>query len=216
MFNSACLLVWGICQWWMGFYVLALLLPFWVMLGPGMDGLYYLVLVLLWSCCNIWLFSSKPSGTIICCSCNLSNSFFNGSCSVYSMHLCGASYSFTPSITYNENVPLKHQIPVKTLPYSSCNSHVIFTGHHVSFFVWTCSKVVYFLFNFVAVLWINLWLFHCFLFVLFAYLSVFHVDQQVWCHNWCSAVIVSHSLAPINAGPFPHNTKKFHITSMTL
>ena len=65
--------------------------------------------------------SPNPSGTIVCCSCNLFNSFLNGSCSTYAMHLGGTWCGLTP-LTCNKNVPLEHLIPVNTSLYSLCNS----------------------------------------------------------------------------------------------
>ena len=42
------------------------------------------------------------------------------------MYLGGVWYGFAPPLTCNENVPLKHPIPVNKSLYSSCNCHVVF------------------------------------------------------------------------------------------
>ena len=40
------------------------------------------------------------------------------------MHIGGVCSHFVPSLTHNENVPLKHPIPVNTSLYSSFILHV--------------------------------------------------------------------------------------------
>ena len=106
---------------------------------------------------------SNPRGTIICCSCNLCNSFLSGSCSVYAMHMHGNWYTFASSLTNNENVPSKHPNPMNTSLYLPCKSCAFCTCHHISLLIWTGNKVVYFLFNFIAMLWINFFLIFAFL-----------------------------------------------------
>ena len=54
--------------------------------------------------------SSTSSLTIICCFCRCSNYFFNDLCRVYVTCLGGTWYGFMPSLTWKENVPLKHPI----------------------------------------------------------------------------------------------------------
>ena len=117
----------------------------------------------------------------------------------------------------NENMPLKHPIPLNTSLHLLCHSHVVvfFTCHHVTFLVWTCNNVVCFLFNFIAILQINFCLFWTYL-VFFSFL----------CLSFWPAVVVSqlmlNSCSPLqsfmfnDAGLFPSTTKVLHWNLMPL
>ena len=58
--------------------------------------------------------SSTPSGVMMSISCRHFNSSLNGFCSAYTTHLGGAWYGLLSGLSYNENVPLKHPIPLKS------------------------------------------------------------------------------------------------------
>ena len=59
--------------------------------------------------------SFTSSGTVICCCCRHSYSFFKGSCGVHAIYQGRSWYGFTPPLTYKENMPFKHSIPEKNI-----------------------------------------------------------------------------------------------------
>ena len=61
--------------------------------------------------------SSNSNGTKFCSSYNLYKSFLNGSCSIHDILLSSAWCGFAPSLTCDENMSLKHPIPVNTSLY---------------------------------------------------------------------------------------------------
>ena len=65
---------------------------------------------------------SNGASTYFCFS--LSISFLNGSSNAYAAHLGGTWYGHSSSLSFNE-VPLKHPMPMNTLPHSLCESVVV-------------------------------------------------------------------------------------------
>ena len=60
--------------------------------------------------------SSTPRGAMMSNSCSCSTSSLNSFCNTYAMCLGGTWYGLLLGLSCNENVPLKHPIPLKTLP----------------------------------------------------------------------------------------------------
>ena len=63
--------------------------------------------------------SSTPRGMIICCSCQCSNCFLNGSFNAYASCLGCARYVFVSSLIVTKICLLKNPMPEKTLLYVS-------------------------------------------------------------------------------------------------
>ena len=84
--------------------------------------------------------SSTPRGAIISCCCRLSNSSWNGFCSVYAMHLCSIWYGLLSGLSCNENVPLKHPMSSNTSSKSLCICYIdlalLFCCYHIPGMQW--------------------------------------------------------------------------------
>ena len=66
-----------------------------------------------------------PSGVIISCCCMCPDTSFNGHCRVYATCLGSAWYDLVSGLTFNENMQLKHPIPLNTSLNSLCSHCVI-------------------------------------------------------------------------------------------
>ena len=138
---------------------------------------------------------STPSNDGIWCPYSLSSSFVLVLVSAHTACLVCIGYGFILSLTHKENVSLKH----------SCEYICIFnlyfpcfcTSHSASFYVWTCSEVVYSLFSFIVRVKIisNYCLFWTYLFCLFINLSF--LFYHLWSGSLCTAVVVFHTLASL-------------------
>ena len=91
---------------------------------------------------------STPSDASIWC-CSLSSSFFNGSCSTYTICLSGVWYHSASSLTCREKIPLKNPVPVSKSLYSSHILSAVSVPANLLFCIWFCNKVVYLLFYFI-------------------------------------------------------------------
>ena len=136
---------------------------------------------------------SSLSSVIVCCSCYHYNSLLSGSF-VYAMHLGGSWFSFMPSVTCNENIPLKHQIPVNTSLYSFCNFLVALATMWASL---SGSAIKLSIPCLSLLPCCRFWNFCLFWTCHFVHLSVYHANYRAWYCSWCSVVVASHSLADL-------------------
>ena len=120
--------------------------------------------------------------------------------------------SFMPSLTYKENMLLKHPIPVNTLLCLLCNLSHFCTCNYVSFLIWTGNKVFYFMLNFFSDcrlsinFCVGLALFYVFIIICLVSWSLFVVFQLM-----LSSCSLSQYGSPNNPGLLP-STKKSHQT----
>ena len=64
--------------------------------------------------------SCTPSGLMMSNLCRHSSCSLNGFCSAYTTHLGGTWYDLLSGLSYKENMPLKHSVPLKTSPNLLC------------------------------------------------------------------------------------------------
>ena len=71
--------------------------------------------------------SSTPRGVKMSSSCSHFSSSLKDFCNAYAMHLGGTWYGLLSGLSYNKNMPLKHQMPLK-----HCHMCYVFLCHIIA------------------------------------------------------------------------------------